>query len=104
MPSFKHPERDKIATSEGNSHYFHAMTEREQAGSEQDQSKGDISYVEERFSFTQKKWSVQKAGISLLAIMDDLVEFARRTQGLENLHQVKYAVLVKDGSISIIPQ
>lgn len=36
--------------------------------------------------------------------MDDILEAARRTQGLENLDQVKYAVLEKDGQISIIPE
>lgn len=36
--------------------------------------------------------------------MDDILEAARRTQGLEDLDQVKYAVLEKDGQISIIPK
>jgi len=34
---------------------------------------------------------------------DDILEAARRTQGLESMEQIKYAVLEKDGSISIIP-
>lgn len=34
---------------------------------------------------------------------DDILEAARRSQGLESLTQIKYAVLEKDGSISIIP-
>lgn len=36
--------------------------------------------------------------------MDDILEAARRKQGLEDLDQVKYAVLEKDGQISIIPK
>lgn len=36
--------------------------------------------------------------------LDDILEAARRTQGLEDVNQVKYAVLEKDGQISIIPQ
>lgn len=35
--------------------------------------------------------------------VDDILEAARRMQGLESLEQVKYAVLEKDGNISIIP-
>lgn len=34
---------------------------------------------------------------------DDVLEAARRLRGLENMNQIKYAVLEKDGSISIIP-
>jgi uncharacterized membrane protein YcaP (DUF421 family) len=34
---------------------------------------------------------------------DDILEAARKTQGLERMEQIKYAVLEKDGSISIIP-
>lgn len=34
---------------------------------------------------------------------DDILEAARKTQGLESMDQIKYAVLEKDGSISIIP-
>jgi uncharacterized membrane protein YcaP (DUF421 family) len=33
----------------------------------------------------------------------DIMEAARMTHGLETLDQIKYAVLEKDGSISIIP-
>lgn len=33
----------------------------------------------------------------------DVLEAARRTQGLESLEQIKYAVLEKSGGISIIP-
>lgn len=36
--------------------------------------------------------------------VDDILEAARRTQGLEDVDQVKYAVLEKDGQISIIPK
>lgn len=35
--------------------------------------------------------------------IDDILEAARRMQGLESIEQVKYAVLEKDGKISIIP-
>ncbi|WP_026461508.1 DUF421 domain-containing protein [Adhaeribacter aquaticus] len=34
---------------------------------------------------------------------DDIMEAARKSQGLESLDQIKFAVLEKDGSISIIP-
>jgi uncharacterized membrane protein YcaP (DUF421 family) len=34
--------------------------------------------------------------------VNDVLEAARSTQGLERLEQVKYAVLERDGSISII--
>jgi uncharacterized membrane protein YcaP (DUF421 family) len=34
---------------------------------------------------------------------NDILEAARRLRGLENLSQIKYAVLEKDGSITIIP-
>jgi uncharacterized membrane protein YcaP (DUF421 family) len=34
---------------------------------------------------------------------EDVLEAARLIHGLENLKQIKYAVLEKDGSISIIP-
>lgn len=34
---------------------------------------------------------------------DDVLEAARKTQGLESLSQIKYAVLEIDGVISIIP-
>jgi uncharacterized membrane protein YcaP (DUF421 family) len=35
---------------------------------------------------------------------DDVLEAARRTQGLERLEQIKYAVLERSGGISIIPR
>ncbi|MGH2700490.1 MAG: DUF421 domain-containing protein [Actinomycetota bacterium] len=35
--------------------------------------------------------------------LGDVLESARSTQGLERLDQIKYAVLERDGSISIIP-
>lgn len=35
---------------------------------------------------------------------DDILEAARRLRGLDSLDQVQYAVLEKDGSISIIPK
>lgn len=35
---------------------------------------------------------------------EDVLECARATQGLENMQQIKYAVLERDGAISIIPQ
>lgn len=34
----------------------------------------------------------------------DILEAARRLQGLERLEQIKYAILEVDGSISIIPE
>lgn len=34
---------------------------------------------------------------------EDVLEAARGTHGLESLDQIKYAILEKDGSISIIP-
>lgn len=34
----------------------------------------------------------------------DIMEAARMTHGLERLEQIRYAVLEKDGSISIIPE
>lgn len=36
--------------------------------------------------------------------MDDVMEQARLAQGLERLDQIKYAVLERSGSISIIPK
>jgi uncharacterized membrane protein YcaP (DUF421 family) len=36
--------------------------------------------------------------------LGDILESARSTQGLERLDQIKYAVLERDGSISIIPR
>lgn len=35
---------------------------------------------------------------------DDILQEARASQGLERLDQIKYAVLERDGQISIIPQ
>ncbi len=35
---------------------------------------------------------------------EDIMEAARKLHGLERLDQVKYAILEKDGSISIIPK
>ena len=35
--------------------------------------------------------------------LGDVLESARSTQGLERLDQIKYAVLERDGSISVIP-
>lgn len=35
---------------------------------------------------------------------DDILESAREAHGLENMQQIKYAVLEKNGSISIIPK
>jgi uncharacterized membrane protein YcaP (DUF421 family) len=35
---------------------------------------------------------------------DDVLEAARRLQGLERMEQIKYAVLEKSGGISIIPK
>ncbi|MFC3199999.1 DUF421 domain-containing protein [Parapedobacter deserti] len=34
---------------------------------------------------------------------EDIMEAARLTHGLERMHQIKYAVLERDGQISIIP-
>jgi uncharacterized membrane protein YcaP (DUF421 family) len=36
--------------------------------------------------------------------LDDILERARELQGLERLEQVKYAVLERSGSITIVPQ
>lgn len=36
--------------------------------------------------------------------VEDILEAARKSQGLESLDQVRYAILEKDGSISIIPK
>ncbi len=36
--------------------------------------------------------------------VEDILSHARRSQGLESMAQVKYAVLEKDGAISIIPR
>ncbi|HEX6983624.1 MAG TPA: YetF domain-containing protein [Balneolaceae bacterium] len=36
--------------------------------------------------------------------MGDILEAARKKQGLESIEQIKYAVLEKDGKISIIPK
>lgn len=41
-----------------------------------------------------------KSGVEL----DDVMQAARMLQGLERIDQIRYAVLEKDGSISIIPQ
>jgi uncharacterized membrane protein YcaP (DUF421 family) len=35
---------------------------------------------------------------------DDILQQARSSQGLERLDQIKYAVLERDGQISIVPQ
>lgn len=35
---------------------------------------------------------------------EDILEAARCTQGLENMEQIKFAILEKNGSISIIPK
>ena len=34
----------------------------------------------------------------------DILQAARQTQGLEHLGEIKYAVLERDGSISVVPQ
>lgn len=36
--------------------------------------------------------------------IEEILEAARKTQGIDSLDQVKYAVLEKDGGISIIPK
>jgi len=36
--------------------------------------------------------------------VEDILEAARKLQGLEKLEQIKYAILEKDGSISIVPK
>lgn len=43
---------------------------------------------------------MQKARIQ----MDDILEAGRKTYGIENLDEIKSAILEKDGSISIIPK
>jgi len=35
--------------------------------------------------------------------VEDILEAARKLRGLEKLEQIKYAILEKDGSISIVP-
>lgn len=42
---------------------------------------------------------MQKTGVDA----EDILQAARQFQGLERMDQIKYAVLEKDGSISIIP-
>ena len=42
---------------------------------------------------------MKKAGVD----REDILEAARMSQGLEKLQDIKYAVLEKDGTISIIP-
>lgn len=44
-------------------------------------------------------WRIQKSRID----QDDILQAARTTQGLERLDQIKFAILEKDGKISIIP-
>jgi len=43
---------------------------------------------------------VRKAGF----LEDDILEQARASQGIERMEQIKYAVLERDGSISVIPK
>ncbi len=45
------------------------------------------------------KERMQKSGVQ----EDDVLQAARLSQGVERMDQIKYAVLEKDGSISIIP-
>ena len=45
------------------------------------------------------KERMQKSGVD----EEDVMQAARQKQGLERMDQIKYAVLEKDGSISIIP-
>ena len=45
------------------------------------------------------KERMKKSGVEI----DDVMQAARTLQGLERIDQIKYAVLEKDGSISIIP-
>jgi uncharacterized membrane protein YcaP (DUF421 family) len=42
---------------------------------------------------------MKKSGVGV----DDIMQAARTLQGLERIDQIKYAVLEKDGNISIIP-
>ena len=42
----------------------------------------------------------RKAGF----LEDDILEQARASQGIERMEQIKYAVLERDGSISVIPK
>ena len=50
------------------------------------------------------KGEVQKMVMERLKIREsDILEAARKLHGLENLAQIKYAVLEKDGDISVIP-
>ncbi|HAL44973.1 MAG: hypothetical protein A2Y12_06610 [Planctomycetes bacterium GWF2_42_9] len=47
---------------------------------------------------------IQKASIHHSRIdIDDIIDAARNERGLESLEQIKYAILEKNGKISIIP-
>ncbi|WP_130834185.1 DUF421 domain-containing protein [[Erwinia] mediterraneensis] len=46
------------------------------------------------------KMRAKKAGVN----EDDILVSARSTQGLERMEQIKFAILEKNGKISIIPQ
>lgn len=43
---------------------------------------------------------MKKSGVE----KDDIMQAARQLQGLERIDQIKYAVLEKDGSISVVPE
>ena len=36
--------------------------------------------------------------------LDDILESARKSQGIERIEQVKYAILERDGTVSVIPR
>ncbi len=46
------------------------------------------------------KESLRSANVGV----DDVLEAARKSQGLESIDKIKYAILEKDGQISIIPK
>lgn len=45
-------------------------------------------------------WELRRSGIDL----DDVLTAARERQGLDRLDQIKYAILEKNGGISIVPR
>lgn len=84
---------------------------------------GSLVSMDVLFAYFSKKWSLFDKitnGIPVIIIrdgkpvenrlevenieMEDILEAARRSQGLESVEQVKYAVLERDGEISIIPK
>lgn len=78
-----------------------------------------IDIVVSLLSNKSKKLDMLLSGVPLIVVKDgkplmerikksrlqveDILEAGRKSQGLESLEQIKYAVLEKDGVISIIP-